>query len=182
MLVGEFRFPVPQDFLSSVYSPAPEVTHYLVEEQGFDLYAKNENQKRDDDDGTCSYFSEANIERLRSAVRNYRSIHGIRAQDYRVIGETLSKLAEVLITDVSGTRVGEAPIFKCASADDANKLAKFLEICGKHSYTAMPMNNEVWSHNAYVCADDFIRIIGKAAGVFEESQEKQNTTPIRSMV
>lgn len=83
LLVGEFHFPVPQDFLSSVYSPAPEVTYYLVEEQGFDLYAKNENQKRDDDDETCSYFSEANIERLRSAVRDYRSIHGIRAQDYR---------------------------------------------------------------------------------------------------
>ena len=169
MLVDEYNVPLPEDFLQSVETR--DVALYLIEEKGVNPYAEGEKEKKMRDDGKCCYFSQANIKRLADGGENNRAL---RPQDYRIVGENLEQLANVVITNVSDSSgyVGQAPSFRCASKKEAETLVSFLrEKCNLQFYYDA-IGNQVISNgglpNVRFQHTAFIQAVGTKAGIFEE--------------
>jgi len=184
MLLEEFEVPLPPDFLE--HAANGEVARYLMDFHGLDPYEQARKEKKRFDDGGCPYFSAENIKRLCVAGK-YRSL---RPGDYEVIGSTLNRLANVLITKVKsgmgyklaadGKILNAAPQFLCASPEDAIALKNFLtNECGLSFYdTVFPGSRQVFSREwlpPNICdSSSFIIAVARKAGTYQELVEEKN--------
>ena len=204
MLIEEYHVPVPEGFLFSVRSK--EMALYLIKKGGVNPYAEGEKQEKCSEDGICPYFSEENISRLqlavstpiRSAVSTSKYIHGLRRQDYRVVGEALHALTGVVILEVIGGCVKKgsdgslspSPWFFCPSIEDAQSLTDFLRdqcklryfVDDKNGAFAVTPINLSGAPDASGVSSDlavFIRTVGEKIKNLEEERDASRSMTMK---